>query len=93
VKKAAATVKYEASGGYLRYRYSHSLSRKRLTLEFAGNGSETELAILLPKGARPKAARLDGRSVPAATHRVEGSLYACLSVRGVAAHKVEVILV
>mgnify|MGYP000188672043 CR=1 FL=1 len=87
VRKATACAKYEASGGYLRYRYSFAPRSKRLTLEFAGSGSEFGLALLLPKGLRPRAATLDGRAVPVATRRVEGSAYACLDVCGVGAHR------
>jgi hypothetical protein len=92
VRKATACAKYEASGGYLRYRYAFAPRGKRLTLEFTGSGAEFELAILLPRGLRPGAATLNGRAVAVATRRVEGSAYACLDVCGVRAHKLQLTL-
>ncbi|HRT95342.1 MAG TPA: hypothetical protein P5532_13015, partial [Planctomycetota bacterium] len=86
VRRVTACAKYEASGGYLRYRYSFAPRTQRLTLEFTGNGADFELALLLPKGLRPGAATLDGRAVSVAIRRIENSTYACLDVRGVGTH-------
>jgi hypothetical protein len=92
IRNATACAKYEASGGYLRYRYSHAPRSKRLTLEFTGSGADFELALLLPKGHRARAVALNGQPVPFAALRVEGSTYACLAARGVGVHRLRVVL-
>ena len=92
VRKATATARYGASGGYLRYRYRHEPQKKRLSLEFAGSGTEFEVGILLPRGKRPKAVKLDAQPVAVKTRRVEKSTYACLSVQGLGIHTIEVAL-
>jgi len=92
VRRAEATVKYEASGGYLRYRYRHDPRRRRIVLEFTGSGTATDVAVLLPKGRAVKAATLDGREAPVTSRKVEGSAYACIEVAGLGVHRLEVAL-
>jgi hypothetical protein len=92
VTKAAATAKYEASGGYLTYRYGCDRRKKRLWTEFTGSGTGFDLEIMMPKGARCRAATLDGEEVPVEIRTVEESVYTCLKVRGLGAHRAEVVL-
>jgi hypothetical protein len=89
VREATATAKYEASGGYLRYRYRHEPRRKRVSIEFTGNGSDFELQLPMPKGRRPKSVTVDGQEAPFETRKVERSLYVCFAVQGLGVHKVE----
>jgi len=90
VNKARATVKYEASGGYVRYDYARQDGR--LVLEVTGNAELMNLALLLPEGREPDAVRLDGEEAQFELKTVESSPYLCLDIRGLGAHRIEVAL-
>jgi hypothetical protein len=89
VSKASATVKYEASGGYVSYRYAQDDGSHTLRLTVTGNTDDMDLRVLLPNGAVCQSARLDNQDADVETTSVEGSSYACVKVGGVGAHEVE----
>jgi hypothetical protein len=88
VDEVAVTVKYEASGGYVCYRYRREGAG--LTLHFTGSAAKMQVEVLLPEGARASSVELDGAPAPAAHQRVEGSTYVCVPVEGVGAHRLDV---
>ncbi len=93
VRNAGVTIKYPASDGYVRYRYAQNARTGALTLEFTGTADRTDVAILLPAGARkPKALRVDGQDTPVRTRKAGKSLYALAEVVGVGRHEVVVTL-
>jgi len=87
VRTAEVTVKYPASGGYCRYRYSNDATLNRISLEFTGTGKQFELRVLLPKERSLTRATLDGRVVKASTETVEQSRYAVLQIDGKGVHR------
>jgi hypothetical protein len=90
VAAVSATIKYEASGGYVSYAYRRS--GKRLGLQFTGNAEHTDVQILLPRARTPKKLLLDGKEIAFAVRRIEASAYACVGVGGVGVHNVTVVL-
>jgi hypothetical protein len=92
VTGVSATAKYEASGGYVSYKYSVDNNRKRMTVTFTGNAAETLVEILLPRGKTCRSLSLDGVEIDAVMRKVESSLYACTLVKGVGVHTVVVAL-
>jgi hypothetical protein len=87
VRTAEVTVKYPASGGYCRYRYTNDVPLNRISLEFTGTGKEFDLRVLLPKERSLSRATLDGRAVNATTETMEQSRYAVLQVNGKGVHR------
>ncbi len=82
------TARYADGGGYVRYRYRRE--GDTLRLELAGNAETRRVELLLPPGAQPRAARLNGADVPFETRQVEQSAYACLDAPGPAATTIEI---
>jgi len=71
---AALGVSYAASGAGFSYEYAHDASARRIALVIRGR-SDVSLHLLLPPGARARALRVQGKSVPATNVRVEESPY------------------
>ena len=90
IKEADATIKYEASGGYVCYRYRRA--GKKLNLEFTGSGEQTQVEILLPSGSKARAVSIDGRDEVVCLKQVETSDYLTLKVDTVGVHRVEVLI-
>ncbi len=88
VNRADVTIKYESSGGYVCYRYHHKKRDNSIVLELTGSGDEIQAQILLPNGMAIKEVFLAGEKVPFEIKRVEQSSYACLSIKGIGAHRV-----
>ncbi len=92
VRSASATVKYEASGGYVRYRYALDEAAGKMSLEAASSADSVKLEILLPEGKEPKGVTLDGKKTEFETKTVESSRYVCLDLEGIGVHEIEVAL-
>ncbi len=93
VKEVEATAKYEASGGYLSYKYKKP-DDNTFEVEFTGSGKNTAVKILIPKGKKLSGITLNGKSLEAAqTETIENSEYAVVNAKGVGVHKVEIKLV
>jgi hypothetical protein len=88
VQRVAATVKYPASGGYVRYRYAHDSKKRTLNLLVSGTAERMQMELLMPNGKAPAGVAVDGARVPFKTRRVAKSVYACFETRGVGAHQV-----
>ncbi|MDX2189988.1 MAG: hypothetical protein SFY32_09005 [Bacteroidota bacterium] len=88
-KEANATIKYEASGGYLSYIYKNTGTA--IEIEYTGSGADTNLEILLPTGKKADSFMMNGKPVQFITKRVEQSDYAVYSSVGmVGVNKVQV---
>jgi len=59
-------------------------------LMFTGNGTETQVEILLPPGQNPGRTTLNGEEIKPAIKKVEDSVYACLLVSGLGVHTINV---
>jgi hypothetical protein len=92
VDTVTATAKYEASGGYVRYKYAHDRAAKTVRVEAATCASRLRFELLLPEGATAKSATVNGKPCPVATKKIEGSTYACLDLEGAGAQTVEIVL-
>lgn len=90
VEKATATAKYEASGGYTRYRYA--LEEDALRVEVASNADTTDLRLLLPDGKTAEQAQVNGENVVFEMQEVESSSYVRLLLEGIGPKTVEVSL-
>ena len=89
ISDVTATVKYEASGGYVSYQYKISPDKKRLTLTFTGNANETIVEILLPGNSGIVKVHLNNKEAGFKRKKIEQSDYVVLQVLGIAAHEVK----
>lgn len=89
VDEVTATAKYEASGGYVRYRYTRNSKAIEMTL--TGSMERSAVEVLLPPGRTPSAVELDGAPVEFSIRKVERSRYAVFEVSGVGVHKVRLL--
>jgi hypothetical protein len=92
VNEVTATVKYEASGGYLSYQYKISTDKKSLDLLFTGTAYETTIEILLPTGKDVISVFLNSNKIALQKKQIEQSNYIVLHVKGIGAHRVNVAL-
>jgi len=92
IRKAKATAKYEASGGYVSYIYEMSQDDTLCTLEIAGSSDENRLEILLPEDKKPVSAKVNGEKTEFGIKRIEQSVYVCIFIRGRDAKKIELVL-
>jgi hypothetical protein len=83
---AWVTIKYPASGGYVRYHYQQSDQEIRLI--FTGTMNKTRLQILLPSSARPDSVLVNDKTAGFDLMQQEGSTYLVLSAVDSAINKV-----
>jgi hypothetical protein len=82
----AATVKYEASGGYVTYTYKKSGSN--LNIIFTGNAAETNRELLMPKGKKSALVKLNDAAVNYHTKKIEQSEYIAFTVNRLGVNKI-----
>ncbi len=87
INKVSATIKYEASGGYLSYNYAMNNDKNLLLMKFTGNGDNISLKILLPDNKKAISGQLNGKAVNIKNEKVENSTYAVLNMKNKGAHK------
>lgn len=75
-----ATVKYEASGGYVSYKYNKN--GNTLHILVTGNGQSFQTAILLPQNARVQTVTANEITQPYTIRQVEESSYCCFTLEG-----------
>jgi hypothetical protein len=90
VKSVAATIRYEASDGYVRYRYKQEPDA--IDLELTGSGEKARLRVLLPKGKSASRVTIDGEEVPFEVETIEQSTYACMSTDSAKPHHIRIAL-
>jgi hypothetical protein len=88
--------KYEASGGYVAYRFKQATSASPQTkgaLEVTATGSATNrmYEILLPPDMQPESVRVDGKRVELDIRRIEDSRYVRVPVTGVRTATIEIV--
>jgi len=88
VDKASTTIKYEASGGYVSYRYRFDLKNNELRLDFTGTQDDTEIELLLPPDKEVIEILCDDNHVEHHLRTVENSVYASFNVKGNGVHNV-----
>jgi hypothetical protein len=90
VAEAQATIKYEASGGYVGYTYRKE--GKNLLLRLTGSGSTFDVELLLPEKSMVKKVSVNGADQPFKTRKVEKSAYCCFTLEGVGVREMIVAL-
>ncbi len=88
VTGAATTIKYEASGGYVSYKYHFTSQDNEMDMVFTGTQEETDIRMLLPPGKAVSEIMCDGAHPGYQMEIVENSGYACFDVKGSGVHKV-----
>jgi hypothetical protein len=86
-KEVSATVKYEASGGYIAYQYK--FANNKLNINYTGTGTQADWEILLPRGRKPTAVRVNGNSKPLLYNQIESSEYLIFSVDNLGVSRIE----
>jgi hypothetical protein len=81
VKKVSATIKYEASGGYLSYSYQ-KLTDNKVEILFTGTADSTLVKLLLPEGRAVSHVFLNNKEVTYETEKIEESEYMILNITG-----------
>ena len=90
VAEVNATIKYEASSGYVSYKYEKR--EKILNMLITGNGKTFDTELLLPEDALVKTVTVNGETQPFTIHQVEESTYCCFGLDGIGVKDVTVIL-
>jgi len=88
VDEVSATIKYEASGGYVGYTYRKE--GKTLALQLTGNAAHYDVELLLPEKAAAKSVSVNGAAHPFVMRKVEQSAYCCFTLEGVGVWDIEV---
>lgn len=89
-QRAAVTVRYAGSPGYVAYRWEHFPADRRLAIEATGSGPRLDFHVPLPASARAPRVSIRGRAVPHALTRVEDILYLDFTAEGAAAVPIDV---
>jgi hypothetical protein len=93
VNEVSATAKYEASGGYVSYKYKKSSDNEYL-IKFTGTAENILLKLPIPTDASIESLTLDGEEqAVVGTETVEKSSYLLVATKKVGAHVVKVRLV
>ena len=90
VKKANASIKYEASNGYVSYQYK--MFDDGINTLFTSSGEDTELRFLLPESRRVDRVLLDGRKISFEMDTIEKSHYIVFNSSGKGVHTVLITL-
>ena len=88
VSSASATIKYEASGGYVSYTYRKD--GKTLLLQLTGNGADFDVELLLPEKASVKSVSVNGEPQTFTTRKIQKSAYCCFNLQGVGVREIKV---
>jgi len=92
VLDADVAVRYPASKGYCRYRYSRNVEKNLISLAFTGSAQEFEIRVLLPRGFALRSANLDGRPAVVETRKIEQSVYAVTLASNAKSHSLTLML-
>jgi len=90
IKDAEATIKYEASGGYVSYKYKFLENENKLILEFTGNAHKTVVKILIPDNKNLAGVYCDRDICRYDLLEIESSTYVLFDISGIGIHIVEV---
>ncbi|HYW96060.1 MAG TPA: hypothetical protein VE870_10765, partial [Bacteroidales bacterium] len=90
IDEVSATAKYEASKGYLSYRYRKDQG-KGYHVSFTGNSDRILFKLLLPRGADVNKVILNGQETPFNIEKIESSMYVTVQTKGVKAHEIDVL--
>ncbi|HYW96494.1 MAG TPA: hypothetical protein VE870_12950, partial [Bacteroidales bacterium] len=88
VNSVKATAKYEASGGYLAYRYTIDPAGKTITIAFTSSGGNVDGRILLPGGKVAGSIFVNGKAEDVRTENVENSKYVLFSANGIKVNEI-----
>lgn len=86
-REVELTAKYEASGGYLSYRYRQE-GEGRYALHFTTNGQRTEVRLRLPDGKAAQQVLCNSGKTDFKVEKIEESQYVAFSINGVGPHRV-----
>ena len=93
VEAAEVTIKYEASRGYVSYKYKRDATANTITLQATASSDAMEVEILLPAtAAAVKALTVNGATKPCTTKKVESSAYCCFKLEGVGVNEIALTL-
>jgi hypothetical protein len=87
-KEVSVTAKYEASGGYVSYRFSNRPDS--IKIEFTGNATEAVVELLIPEKKTAISISIDGNPGELKCKTVEQSVYVLAKIKGVGVHSIEV---
>jgi len=90
IKDAEATIKYEASGGYVSYKYKFLENENKLIVEFTGNAEKTRVKILMPEAKNLAGVYCDREMCKYEITKVENSSYIQFDTEGIGIHIIEV---
>jgi len=89
VNVVTATAKYEASGGYLSYRYRNNNGKYEIT--FTGTVDLTEVQVYIPVEKNVTEVKLNEKSIDYQISMLEKSRYVCLMAKGVGVHTLKIV--
>ena len=83
------TAKYEASGGYVSYRYK-KISANEIQILFTGNGNDIQVEALMPQGKMASAVIVNNKPVAFENKMIENSEYTTVNVKGTGVFDVKI---
>jgi hypothetical protein len=89
VDEASATIKYEASGGYVSYTYRFDRDEDELDLAFTGTQDIAGVRFWIPQEMEAAEILGDGKPVGYRMQTVENSRYACFEIKGCGVHDIK----
>jgi hypothetical protein len=87
-KKASATIKYEASGGYTSYDYR--INENNIELDFTGNAERWDLELLIPSDREIKGVYWNDQETSFTLKTVEQSKYLVINCGGRGVHHLNI---
>jgi hypothetical protein len=93
VTDVSATAKYEASGGYLSYRYQFDSQTRTLQMTLTSNSTDIQVEILLPANEQISWIKLNDEEPVYHLKQIEKSTYVCFPVKGLGVHKITMNLI
>ncbi len=88
INEAKATIKYEASGGYLSYQYNYDEKNLQMKLLYTGNSLDTKVRLLIPQSKSVVTISMDGNPVSFQNELVESTKYAVFEVNKPGVHTI-----
>jgi hypothetical protein len=86
VDSCGVTVKYEASGAYVAYRYQVDRQQEKIRMDLTGSQDFSKLWIMLPETADGATVTCDGKKLETASRDVENTRYISFAVPGEGPH-------
>lgn len=88
VNRSEVTIKYEASGGYVKYRYLYDKDKNILKLKLTSSSKDTNVNLLIPEHKQIIALNINGNKSKYFIKSIEKTNYASFNISGIGIYDV-----